>query len=313
MEEKKVTAKVVAVCSSDRKGIPKTNIGQGYLRVGYGLAGDAHGGDWHRQISLLAMESIEKMKALGLPDLKPGDFAENLTTEGLNLHTLPIGTRLKAGETLLEVTQIGKECHHGCAIFQKVGKCIMPKEGIFAKIITGGWIKEGDEIQVVPFVAKVGILTASDKGSRGEREDKSGEVIKKMVVELPGEVVEYALVPDEKEEIKKKLIGMIDEQKVDLILTTGGTGLGPRDVTPDATLEVIERIVPGIAEVMRAESMKKTSRAMLSRAVAGTRGKALLINLPGSPKAVYECLEVILPALPHALEILQGRGGECAR
>jgi len=162
-------------------------------------------------------------------------------------------------------------------------------------------------------IIKVGILTASDKGSRGEREDQSGQVIKEMVAQLPGEVVEYALVPDEKEEIKNKLLTMVDEQKVDLLLTTGGTGLGPRDVTPDATLDVIERLVPGIGEAMRAQSLKKTNRAMLSRAVAGTRGQSLIINLPGSPKAVRECLEVILPALPHALEILQGKGGECAR
>lgn len=306
-------AKVVAVCSSDQKGVTKTSIGQGYLKVGFGLAGDAHGGDWHRQISLLAIESVEKMRAMGLPDLKPGDFAENITTEGLELHSLPVGTRIKIGETLLEVTQIGKKCHQGCEIFKKVGKCIMPTEGIFTKIITGGWIKEGDKIEIIPYLPKVGILTASDKGSKGEREDKSGEVIKKLLAQLPAEVVDYLIVPDEKEEIKKKLIQMVDEEKIDLILTTGGTGLGPRDVTPDATLEVIERVVPGITEAMRAESMRKTNRAMLSRAVAGTRGQSLIINLPGSPKAVWECLEVVLPVVNHALEILQGRGGECAR
>lgn len=307
-----VIGEVVAVCLSKEKGVPKTSIGQGNLLVGFGLEGDAHGGPWHRQISLLAQESIEKMKALGLPDLKPGDFAENLTTQGLELHKLPVGTQMKIGETLLEVTQIGKECHHGCAIFQKVGKCIMPKEGIFVKVLQGGLVKEGDKIEVLPLL-KVGIITASDKGSRGEREDKSGATIKELVVNLPGEVVSYAVIPDEKEVIKEKMLEMIEKEKLDLILTTGGTGLGPRDVTPDVTLEIVERVIPGIGEAMRLESLKKTNRAMLSRAVAGSRGNSLIINLPGSPKAVRECLEVVLPVIPHALEILQGRGGECAR
>jgi len=141
--------KVVAVCLSDKKGIKKTSIGQGYLKEDFGLQGDAHGGDWHRQLSLLATESVDKMKALGLSDLKSGDFAENITTEGLNLHNLPIGTKMRIGEALVEVTQIGKECHHGCAIFQQVGKCIMPTEGIFVKILTGGQVQEGDEITIV--------------------------------------------------------------------------------------------------------------------------------------------------------------------
>lgn len=304
--------KVVAVCLSKEKGVPKTSIGQGNLEVGFGLVGDAHGGDWHRQVSLLATESIEKMRQLGLPDLKPGDFAENITTEGLELHSLPVGTKIKVGETLLEVTQIGKECHHGCAIFQKVGKCIMPKEGIFAKVLSGGQVKEGDLLEVLPFF-RVGVITASDKGSRGEREDKSGQVIKELVDKLPGEVVSYAIIPDEKEIIKAKILEMAELEKLDLILTTGGTGLGPRDVTPDATLEVVDRVIPGIGEAMRMESMKKTNRAMLSRAIAGTKGNSLIINLPGSPKAVTECLEIVLPVIPHALEILQGRGGECAR
>ncbi|MFZ5627045.1 MAG: MogA/MoaB family molybdenum cofactor biosynthesis protein [Bacillota bacterium] len=157
------------------------------------------------------------------------------------------------------------------------------------------------------------VLTASDKGSRGERQDMSGQVIRELVEEIGGELVEYLVIPDELEVIKEKLLWLVDGRGVDLILTTGGTGLGPRDVTPDATLQVIDRLVPGIAEVMRMESLKKTSRAMLSRAVAGQRKRSLIINLPGSPKAVQECLEVILPALPHGIEIMKGQTGECAR
>lgn len=158
----------------------------------------------------------------------------------------------------------------------------------------------------------IGIITASDKGSRGEREDLSGKAIAEILTEL-GEVKHYVIVPDEQEALSQAMLNMADNLKIDLILTTGGTGLGPRDVTPEATLAVIDRQVPGIPEVMRAKSLEKTSRAMLSRAVAGLRGRTLIINLPGSPKGVRECLEVILPALDHGLAIMKGEAGECAR
>jgi len=157
----------------------------------------------------------------------------------------------------------------------------------------------------------VGILTISDKGSRGERQDKSGEAIREILSKIDARIVNYDIVPDEKELIAQELISWADENNLDVILTTGGTGLTPRDVTPEATLIVVDRIVPGFAEAMRAESLKKTPMAMLSRAVVGTRGKCLIINLPGSPKAVRECLEVVLPALPHAVETLKGQAGEC--
>jgi molybdopterin adenylyltransferase len=156
-----------------------------------------------------------------------------------------------------------------------------------------------------------GILTISDKGSRGERQDKSGEAIHEILSSIDVSIVNYAIVPDEKELIVEKLVRWADEDKLDVLFTTGGTGLTPRDVTPEATLSVVDRIVPGFAEAMRAESLRKTPMAILSRAVVGTRGKCLIINLPGSHKAVRECLEVILPALPHAVETLRGQAGEC--
>jgi molybdenum cofactor synthesis domain-containing protein len=160
---------------------------------------------------------------------------------------------------------------------------------------------------------RVGVLTLSDKGSRGEREDLSGQVIREMVAEIEGEVIQYEVIPDEREMIAERLIRWADEERLHLVLTTGGTGLSPRDVTPNATLQVIDYEVPGIAEVMRFESMKKTPRAMLSRAVAGVRKQTLIINLPGSPKAVRECLEAVLQALPHGLDVLQGQVSECGR
>jgi molybdopterin adenylyltransferase len=157
----------------------------------------------------------------------------------------------------------------------------------------------------------VAVLTMSDKGSKGKREDLSGPLIKDMLKSIDAEVKHYDILPDEKELIKEKLIKYSKE--VDLIITTGGTGLSPRDVTPEATLEVIDRQVPGIAEAMRSEGLKKTSRAMLSRAVTGVKGRSLIINLPGSPKAVKENLAVILDVIPHAIEKIKGDTKECAR
>ncbi|MBE0431419.1 MAG: MogA/MoaB family molybdenum cofactor biosynthesis protein [Dehalococcoidia bacterium] len=156
-----------------------------------------------------------------------------------------------------------------------------------------------------------GILTVSDKGAVGERQDKSGEAIHDLLAGSDIRTANYAVIPDDKELIIDRLVKWADEGDLDLLFTTGGTGLAPRDVTPEATLCVVDRIVPGLAEAMRAESLKKTPMAMLSRAVVGTRGKCLIINLPGSPRAVRECLQVILPALSHAVETLKGEASEC--
>lgn len=158
---------------------------------------------------------------------------------------------------------------------------------------------------------RAAILTISDKGSRGEREDKSGAAIRKIIEEMGGEIVEHAVVPDERDEIERALRRMAGA--ADLVLTTGGTGIAPRDVTPEATRAVIEKELPGITEIMRLKSSEVAPTAMLSRAVAGTLGSALIVNLPGSPKAVRECLSFIKPAIPHALELLRGEGGECGR
>jgi molybdopterin adenylyltransferase len=156
-----------------------------------------------------------------------------------------------------------------------------------------------------------GILTISDKGSRGEREDLSGPEIRRILASLPAEVEAYEVIPDEEEIIARKLTEYADQKGLDLILTTGGTGLSPRDVTPEATRRVLDREVPGIAEAMRAEGMKITPTAMLSRAAAGIRRRSLIINLPGSPRAVRENLMVVLPALKHALEKTQGDPADC--
>jgi len=277
----------------------------------FGIEGDAHAGNWHRQVSLLDQASVDKMSALGVEGLTPGIFAENITTEGIALHALPIGTRLRVGEVELEVTQIGKECHAHCQIYQQVGMCIMPTEGIFAIVIRGGEIRAGDAIEILNEV-RAAVITISDKGAAGAREDKSGPALLEAL-RGAAQVTEQLVIPDEFEQIKTELTRLADAGKVDLILTTGGTGLAPRDVTPEATLAVVERLVPGIPEAMRAESRKITDRAMLSRAQAGVRGRTLIVNLPGSPKAAGGCFQVLLPALGHAVNTPRGEAYECAR
>lgn len=160
---------------------------------------------------------------------------------------------------------------------------------------------------------KAAVVTLSDKGYAGEREDKSGPLICEILTESGYDVQETILLPDEKEEIKKYLCELCDKKRMDIIFTTGGTGFSPRDCTPEATMDIAQRNAPGIAEAMRLASLKITPRAMLSRGVSVIRGKTLIINLPGSPKAVRENLEAVLPSLDHGLAILTGRDGECAR
>jgi len=303
-------SKVVSVNISEKKGTIKHQVEKIDLKVGLGIEGDAHAGDWHRQISLLDLSSFDKMHNNASVELKPGIFAENITTEGIDLWALPVGTRLEIGETLLEITQIGKECHRHCQVFRQVGDCVMPREGIFARVVKEGSIKAGDSLKIIPTI-RAAILTVSDKGYSGERTDLSGPAIA-HALEGKALVTRQEIVPDDLEQIKAKLIEYSDLE-LDLVLTTGGTGFAPRDVTPEATLAVAERQAQGIAEAIRAKSLEITPFAMLSRAAAGIRGKTLIINLPGSPKAALECLEVFLPVMNHAIETLRGDAYECAQ
>ena len=308
--------KLIAICTSEKKGTQKKPVETAVLREDHGIVGDAHAGNWHRQVSLLGLEKIEAFRAKGA-DVDFGAFGENLIIEGFDFRNLPVGTRFAIGDALLEMTQIGKECHSHCAIFHMVGDCIMPREGVFAKVICGGQIKAGDEVTEIkpdpnrPFTAAR--ITLSDKGSQGLREDESGPLIGKILEENGYDVVETILIPDEEDILKKELTRLADQRQVNLVMTTGGTGFAPRDITPEATAAVCERMTPGISEAIRAYSMTKTPRAMLSRAVSGIRGKTLIINLPGSPKAVRESMEFIMSSLKHGLEILNERTSDCAR
>lgn len=305
---------VKAICISEKKGTQKHRVEEAVFIEDYGIENDAHAGKWHRQVSLLSYDKIEDFKKRGA-DVIDGAFGENLVVEGFDFRNLPVGTIFQCGDVILEMTQIGKQCHSHCEIYKIMGECIMPKEGVFTKVIQGGIIRTGDEMTIIGERSrfKTAVLTLSDKGAAGEREDKSGPLIREIIEKENYLVVDQRVLPDEQKTIEETLIHLCDRLKVDLILTTGGTGFSLRDRTPEATMAVADRMAPGIAEAIRAYSMQITNRAMLSRGVSALRGQTLIINLPGSPKAVKESLDCILPALPHGLEILKGSASECAR
>ena len=307
---------VRAVCLSKARGTEKVNVGRGELQADWGLAGDAHAGHWHRQVSLLSADKIAAFNAKGA-NVQPGAFGENLVVEGLDFRAMPVGTRLRCGQALLEITQIGKECHSHCAIFHRVGDCIMPREGVFAKVLKSGPVAVGDtmtvEARTAPLPFQAAVITLSDRCAAGERQDKSGPAIVERLKQNGYEVIETLLLPDGRPALEKELRRLCDQRQPDLILTTGGTGFSPRDVTPEATLAVAERQAPGIAEAIRAASLRITPRAMLGRGVSVIRGRTLIINLPGSPKACNESMDVFLDQMPHALTLLRGAVTDCAR
>lgn len=308
--------KIRAVCTSPEKGTAKRPVESATLIRDFGIEGDAHAGKWHRQVSLLSYESVEAFNRKGA-EVTDGDFGENLLVEGIDLKALPVGTVLETGNAVLRITQIGKECHSGCAIRQRTGDCIMPREGVFAEVLEGGTVKAGDAVTAQlpapdrPFTAAV--ITLSDKGYRGERQDESGPAAVKMLEEAGYEIIETILLPDEPEMLQKELCRLADRRQADLVITSGGTGFSPRDRTPEATLAVADRNAPGIAEYIRQKSMELTKRAMLGRGVSVIRKNTLIINLPGSPKAVKESLGFILDSLEHGLRGLRGSVSECGR
>ena len=295
--------RIEAVCISEKKGTVKRDIGTCRVLADHGLENDAHAGS-ERQVSLLSYEKVEEFKKRAKDvSIVPGIFGENLLIKGYDLSLMSPGTRLVSNDVLLEITQIGKQCHTGCEIMKTTGECIMPQNGVFARVLKSGVISKGDEIRRVFSAA---VLTASDRSYRGEREDRSGPLIKEMAERSGYTVEEQLLLPDDEDRIYDELTRLADEAGVDVVFTTGGTGFSQRDRMPEATMRAGERNAPGIAEAIRSYSMKITPRAMFSRAVSVIRKKTLIINLPGSPKAVSECLDLLLPELEHGLLILKG-------
>lgn len=307
---------IKGICLSEKRGTQKSEVPEADLQENWGIKGDAHGGNWHRQISLLSYEKIKEFREKGA-EISFGAFGENLIVEGFDFSKFPVGTCFQVGKAELKITQIGKDCHQHCEIFKKMGDCIMPREGVFAVVKKSGHIKVGDVVKLLPETPNqpltAAVITLSDQGAAGKRKDQSGPIIVEALQKAGYEIIETILLPDDMTAIKKTLIRLSDQRQVNLILTTGGTGFSERDCTPEATLAVATRNAPGIAEAIRAGSMKITPRAMLSREASVIRHRTLIVNLPGSPKAVRECLDIILNQLDHGIRILTHRESECAR
>lgn len=302
---------ILAICRSEQRGIEKRSIPEALLIQDHGIEGDAHAGDWHRQVSFLSAEKIDAFNERGAGAL-PGAFGENLVVSGIDFRSLPIGTKFALGDALLELTQIGKECHTHCKIYHRMGDCIMPREGAFARVLRGGRIRVGDEVQVLPGdgAPRAAVIILSDRCFQGLRKDLSGPMAARLLTQAGYKVEAQLLLPDERTQIEDAIIELVDRRRIPLLITSGGTGFAPRDVTPEATLAVGDRHAPGIAEAIRAYSMQKTPRAMLSRGVAVLRATSLIVNLPGNPKAVEECLTFLLPHVGHGLSVLCGEGDD---
>ena len=252
-----------SLCISEVRGTKKHPIEEAKLVKDWGIEGDAHAGNWHRAVSLLSYEKYEEARtrflAAGHKELEPGDFAENIMVEGIDFAKLPIGIRFRCGDAILRMTQIGKECHDHCAIYYSVGRCVMPESGYFCEVETPGTVRVGDEVRA-EYVAddiplRAAVITLSDRASEGTYEDRSGKVIEDILTAKGYEIIERIILPDDFEKLRSNLVRLCDQRFPDLILTTGGTGFSRKDITPEATLAVADRDVPGIAEAISNESM----------------------------------------------------------
>jgi len=314
-----VAGKVEAICIGQGKGIPKTSVPTAQVRRAHGIEGDAHAGPWHRQVSILAHENIEAFKQSGRLDLHAGAFAENLVVSGLDLSALGLGSHVRLGaDVILSITQLGRCCHHRCAIFHQPGDCIMPRMGLFARVVADGAISVGDSAaieKVVPRSAfQAVVLTLSDRCAAGTATDTTGPAVANLLRDqLPAHIYAAEILPDGRAGLAERLRHYADGHGIDLVIAAGGTGPAPRDETPEAVHDVVERLTPGFDEAMRQSSMAVTPLAMLSRACSGIRGSTLILSLPGSERAAVENLRAILPALPHGLAKLRGDPADCGR
>jgi molybdopterin adenylyltransferase len=315
---------IKSVNISEKKGTIKLPVPEISL-THYGVEGDAHSGPWNRQVSLLGTESISRFEREAGRAIRPGEFAENITTEGIELWKLKPLDRFENEHVTLEVTQIGKECHGtSCSIFKEVGNCVMPKEGIFCRVIRQGVLKPGDTLKYVPKNYHIYVITLSDRASAGEYEDKSGP----RVIELLNEYFENHnpfitrhpspitrdpspftphpfLIPDNPGKLQDILVKARSESP-DIIITTGGTGIGPRDITPDVVRPLLDKEIPGIMEAIRMRFGMDKPAALLSRSIAGVMGSTLVFTLPGSVKAVNEYMEEIFKSMSHMIAMLHG-------
>ena len=296
---------ILSVNVSVEKGVVKKPVSQIDVDDS-GIIGDAHAGLWHRQISILSQEDIDFFsKEAGL-EITPGQFAENMTTCGIDISAVAVLDRFQVGPVELEVTQLGKKCHgDSCAVYQQVGKCVMPGKGIFCRVVHGGSIKPGDPIKYIPKTLRVLIVTLSDRAFAGQYEDRSGPRMKQILQKyLEGRKgrhqIDSVILPDDAKKLRQTLSHAISE-KVDVIFTAGGTGLGPRDIAPETVESVCDKMIPGIMENIRVKYGKDKPSVLLSRSVAAIAGTTQIYTLPGSVRAVEEYLIEILETLDHAI------------
>lgn len=304
--------RVKTINISTDKGTVKQPVASAIITE-LGIEGDAHAGHWHRQVSLLAHEEVAAFEARAGRPIAPGEFAENLTTEGIDLDLVGLLDRFQIGDVMLEVTQIGKTCHgQGCAIYNLVGDCIMPRKGLFARVVKGGRMSAGQEMVYQPKTLRAVVLTLSDRASAGHYEDRSGprivELLEKHFEQTRWHFdVERQIIPDDEAQLATALRQCRDKA-VDVVITTGGTGLGPRDITPDVVLRLADRQIPGIMEAIRVQHGALHPSALLSRSVAATMGTTVVYALPGSVKAVTEYMEEIFKTLDHLIQMIHGIG-----
>ncbi len=300
--------KIISLNISDKKGVIKTPVKSFELNDN-GIIGDAHAGKWHRQVSLLGGESIEKFSSeLGRP-IEPGEFAENITLQGFDSTKVGVLDRFTCGEVILELTQIGKKCHGtNCVIYREVGNCVMPKEGVFCRVLQRGQLHAGSELLLQPKVFKILVITLSDRCFAGISKDASGPLVAKKIqslMETKGRkhIIDAQILPDEPDMISEKLLEAF-KNEYDIIITTGSTGIGPRDIAPEAIQPLLDKEIPGIMDMVRLKYGMEKSNALISRAIAGTKNKTLIFAIPGSPKAVDEYMDEINKIIFHCFNML---------
>ncbi len=302
------TFKIASVNISTETGVVKTPVDRARISA-EGFETDAHAGAWHRQISLLSIELIESFDAINRI-MKPGEFAENITTRGLDLGRLAVLDRVRIGEIEMEITQIGKACHSGCEIFKEVGACIMPKEGLFARVIHGGDIAPDMTGEYHPRDLNIRVITLSDRASQGIYTDRSGPRLMELLEDhfqprRDHQKVSYRLIPDDPEKLQSEFQDALNDT-VDLVITTGGTGVGPRDFAPEVTTEFCSKLIPGITDHIRVKYGAKKPGALLSRGVAGIRDNMTVINFPGSVRACQEYFTEFFAVWDHLRRMIHG-------
>ncbi len=301
------TIKILSTNISAEKGTVKKPVDHIELND-HGVKDDAHAGSWHRQVSMLGTESFKKFSKEAGRKIEFGELAENITTEGMEIFKTSPLDRFSNKDIELEVTQIGKKCHgDSCAIYSEVGNCVMPKEGIFVRVIRGGNVETGDVLEYHPKLFKVLIITLSDRASKGEYTDRSGPKVKEAI-ETFFEfnnfkyTVENTIIPDDEDQLKNILKNAKD--KYDFIFTTGGTGIGHRDITVDVVKPFLDKEIPGIMDMIRMKYGMEKPNALISRSVAGLMNNTMIFTLPGSVKAVNEYMAEITKVLRNLVMML---------